>query len=53
MLDKDLILYKSPNIQTLKEERIEELKSYCESYNYDYRVFLEKYLLFKEVENIG
>jgi mRNA-degrading endonuclease toxin of MazEF toxin-antitoxin module len=53
MLDKDLILYKSQQIKILKEERIEELKNYCEEYKYDHRVFLEKYLLFKEVENIG
>jgi hypothetical protein len=53
MLDKDLLLYKSHEIEQLREERLEELKSYCKQYNYDYRVFLDRYLLFKEVENIG
>jgi mRNA interferase MazF len=52
MLDQELITYQSASVQKLREEKIIELKEYCEEYRYDYRVFLERYLLFKEVENI-
>jgi mRNA-degrading endonuclease toxin of MazEF toxin-antitoxin module len=52
ILDKDMLLYKSPQLKEQREERLKDLIEYCEEYNYDYRVFLDKYLLFKEVENI-
>lgn len=50
-LDQESLQYPVKNNR--RDELLDEVRAYCSKYGYDSKMFLDKYLIFKEVEMCG